>query len=207
MVLRDFLNFLFIPFSCFGCFSVQPNQVVIVEAFGKPIKIVKDEGLHCHATCCFTFRNVSKALETINLKGSSVPDKSGSPLNISVVITYTIDNPMALTYNVEKEKEFLMSQALEVVRRVVSNFNYRSNDPNETTLLKDTMVIGTFMKQLVNVKLKLAGIHVTRMEMMEISYHPEIAQGMLQIQQAQAKVEARKEIVKGGVQIVNDAIV
>ena len=35
------------------------------------------------------------------------------------------------------------------------------------------------MKDLVNLKISNAGIHVTRMELMEISYHPEIAQGML----------------------------
>lgn len=35
------------------------------------------------------------------------------------------------------------------------------------------------MRELVNLKLKTAGINVARMELMEISYHPEIAQGML----------------------------
>lgn len=95
---------------------------------------------------------------------------------------------------------------MEVVRRVVSNFKYRDNDENEHTLLKDSMVIGKYMKDLINIKVEQAGLFVTRMELMEISYHTEIAQGMLQIQQAQAKVEARQEIVKGGVFIVRDAL-
>lgn len=71
---------------------------------------------------------------------------------------------------------------MEVVRRVVSQYKYRSNEENEPTLLKDSMVIGKFMKEMINIKLNIAGIQVTRMELMEISYHPEIAQGMLQIQ-------------------------
>ena len=35
---------------------------------------------------------------------------------------------------------------------------------------------------------------------------PEVAQGLLQIQQAQAKLEARKIVVEGGVGIVKDAL-
>lgn len=36
-------------------------------------------------------------------------------------------------------------------------------------------MIGRYMRELVNLKLKTAGINVTRMELMEVSYHPEIA--------------------------------
>lgn len=64
---------------------------------------------------------------------------------------------------------------MEVVRRVVSFFTYRSNDVNEATLLKDSLIIGKYMKELLNLKMKVAGILVTRMELMEISYHTEIA--------------------------------
>ena len=45
------------------------------------------------------------------------------------------------------------------------------------------------------------------MELMEFSYHAEVAQGLLQIQQAKAKIEARKMIVEGGVMIVKDALI
>lgn len=43
------------------------------------------------------------------------------------------------------------------------------------------MIIGKYMKELINIKLGVAGVVVTRMELMEVSYHTEIAQGMLQI--------------------------
>ncbi len=44
------------------------------------------------------------------------------------------------------------------------------------------------------------------MELMEYSYHPEVAQSLLQIQQAQSKIDARGLIVTGAVSIVNDAL-
>jgi len=37
------------------------------------------------------------------------------------------------------------------------------------------------------------------MELMEVAYHAEVAQGLLQVQQAQAKIDARKLIVEGSV--------
>ena len=189
-----------------GFFTVDHNNVVIIEAFGKPIKLIKEPGLHWYFPCMNKFHILSKKLSTIQLKGSSVPDLMGSPLEISVVITCSIQDALSATYNVTNESNYLNTQALEVVRRVISKFRKRSNDENENTLLKDSMVLGKFMKELLNIKMKLAGIVVTRMELMEISYHPGIAQGMLQIQQANAKVEARKEIIKGGVEIVRDAL-
>ena len=44
------------------------------------------------------------------------------------------------------------------------------------------------------------------MRMMEIAYHEVMAQALLQVQQAQAKVEARKLIVDGAVGIIQDAL-
>ncbi|MEL6735248.1 MAG: hypothetical protein AAFO98_05100 [Pseudomonadota bacterium] len=62
------------------------------------------------------------------------------------------------------------------------------------------------MKELLQAKCTLAGAEILRMELMEFSYHSEVAQGLLQIQQAQAKIDARKLIVEGGVLIVKDAL-
>lgn len=63
------------------------------------------------------------------------------------------------------------------------------------------------MKELLQAKCEIAGAEILRMELMEFSYHVEVAQGLLQIQQAQAKIEARKLIVEGGVLIVRDALI
>jgi Zn-dependent oligopeptidase len=62
------------------------------------------------------------------------------------------------------------------------------------------------MKELLQAKCTLAGAEILRMELMEFAYHPEMAQALLQVQQAQAKIDARKLIVEGGVLIVKDAL-
>ena len=63
------------------------------------------------------------------------------------------------------------------------------------------------MRDLLQAKCKIAGAEILRMELMEFSYHAEVAQGLLQIQQAKAKIDARKMIVEGGVLIVRDALI
>ena len=134
MVLFNFLFCIFIIPICYGFFTVQPNTVVILEAFGKPIKIIKKPGLSWYWPICVARQYVSTALNTINLHGSSVPDLTGAPLNVSVVITYVIDNPIANVYNIDNGISYLKSQAMEVVRRVVGFFKYRSNHEDEPTI-------------------------------------------------------------------------
>ena len=62
------------------------------------------------------------------------------------------------------------------------------------------------MRDLIQERCAAAGVQIVRMEFMEVSYHVEIAQSLLQIQQAQSKIDARKLIVTGAVSIVHDAL-
>lgn len=52
----------------------------------------------------------------------------------------------------------------------------------------------------------MAGVEILRMEFIDMSYHSEIANQLLQVQQAQARIDARKLIVAGSVEITHGAI-
>ena len=78
----------------------------------------------------------------MEIKGSNVPDKNGSPLNVSAVVTYKVTDPLAALFNVDKFGLYIKSQGQEVVKRVISRFSYMSNVEGEPTLLDDTMIIG-----------------------------------------------------------------
>lgn len=101
---------------------------MILEIFGRPVKIIYETGLGWYFPLGVVKKKVSMELNTIEIKGSSVPDKGGSPLNVSVVITYAVENPLATVYNVDNPIDYLKSQSLEVVKRVISYFPYRSNN-------------------------------------------------------------------------------
>lgn len=58
------------------------------------MKLVKETGLHWYFPLFNRFIRINHALQTMEIKGSSVPDLNGSPLNVSVVITYKIDEAL-----------------------------------------------------------------------------------------------------------------
>lgn len=78
----------------------------------------------------------------MELKGSSVPDSNGSPMNVSAILTYKITDPMASLFNVDNFERYVYDQGLEVLKRVLSRFPYRASKAGEPSLLDDTMIIG-----------------------------------------------------------------
>ena len=78
----------------------------------------------------------------MELKGSSIPDKRGSPLNVSAVVTYKVVDPVASLFNVQNSYRYVYDQGLEVLKRVISRFPYKSENPGEPSLLEDTSIIG-----------------------------------------------------------------
>lgn len=71
-----------------------------------------------------------------------MPDKMGTPMKVSAMVTYKINNPLAAIYNVEDYESYIHDQAMEVVKRVCSRFHYRTNNPFEPSLMNDSTVIG-----------------------------------------------------------------
>jgi len=195
----------FIPLFC-GFFTVQPNEAIVIVCCGKIVRLVQEPGMKWYWPIGTSFHKVDLGLQTITLKDSSVPDSNGSPLNVSAIVTFKVADPIKVLYNVNGYVSYLQSQAVEVLKRVVTKLPYRNSDPSSPSLLSDTVIIGKLMREVLQEKMKIAGVDIIRMELMEISYHPEVAKGLLQIQQAQAKLEARKIIVEGGVGIVKDAL-
>ena len=140
-----FLNMIFMIciFPIFGGFyTVQPLQAVIIMFMGKVVKVTDKPGLSWYLPIMRDTKTVSLGINTMELKGSSVPDKGGSPMHVSAVLTYKIIDPVAMLFNVDDFQKYVYDQGLEVLKRVMSRFCYRSNDPAEPSLLDDTMLIG-----------------------------------------------------------------
>ena len=127
-------------------------------------------------------------------------------MNVSTIVNYIITDPVSAEYNVEHLGQFIHTQAYDVVRRICGKFRYRSNDPNEPTLLEDSHHICRHMRDLLQKRCKIAGVEILRMDFIDIAYHAEVAAQLLQVQQAQARVDARKLIVAGSVEITHGAI-
>lgn len=124
-------------------------QAVIITVYGKILRVEMTPGVHWMAPCMVEKHHVSLAINTMQVKGSSVPDSNGSPMNISTIVNYIVTDPVASVYNVENLYTFIHTQAYDVVRRVCGKFRYMSNDPEEITILHDGHIIAGHMKQLL----------------------------------------------------------
>jgi len=127
-------------------------------------------------------------------------------MNVSAIINFVVTDPAKAKFAINDLRRFITNQAQEVVRNVCAQFLYRHSDPKECSLLSDSKFIGVQLREILQVRCADAGVDITRMELMEFSYHVEVAQSLLQVQQAQAKVDARKLIVEGATGIVDDAL-
>jgi hypothetical protein len=50
--------------------------------------------------------------------------------------------------------------------------------------MSDSKIIGACMRELVQEKVGIVGVEIIAMELMEVAYHTEVAQALLQVQQA-----------------------
>jgi regulator of protease activity HflC (stomatin/prohibitin superfamily) len=100
------------------------------------------------------------ALKNIDIKGSSIPDARGSPLNVSAVVTYAVDHPVEALYHVNGLPGFIKNQGYDVLRRVCSKFPYRSNNPSEASLLDDGSLISKHLKEMLDTRCKVAGVSI-----------------------------------------------
>lgn len=115
-------------------------------------------------------------------------------MHVSAIINFNITNAAAAVYAVEDRLAFLQNQGLEVLRKVCSKFPYKGVG-GEPCLMSDGRLIGEAMRVLVQERVKVAGINIIKMELMEVAYHVEVAESLLKVQQAQAQIDARSLIV------------
>jgi hypothetical protein len=147
LIVFNLIFMIFIYPICWGLFAVQPLEAKVLMFLGKVIKVIKTPGLKWFFPIGMEIRTVSLGMvnlgiNTMEIKGSSVPDKNGSPMNVSAIITYQVLNPMAFLFNVDDSKMYIHDQGSEVLKKIMSRFDYMSTDPSVPSLLDDTMVIG-----------------------------------------------------------------
>jgi len=86
---------------CCGIYVVNPMNAVIITVFGKILRVEMEPAIHWMAPLMLEKHTVSLAIQTMQVKGSSVPDSCGSPMNVSTIVNYIITDPVSSVYNVE----------------------------------------------------------------------------------------------------------
>lgn len=206
IIINIILFIIYFPTIFYGFFCINPLTAVVILIMGKVTKVYTSPGLKWYWPIGVERKYVSLSINTFEVKDLQIPDVNGSPMNVSTVITYQIVDPKLSLFAVDDLNQFLIDQAQDVTKRIVSKFPYNSSDPEQPSLLNDTIIIGQLLKYLLQIKTKIAGVKILRMELMEFSYDKTMTQNLLKVQMAKAKVEARQMIADASALIVKDAI-
>jgi regulator of protease activity HflC (stomatin/prohibitin superfamily) len=188
-----------------GCAVIGPNDARVLTFFGKYTGSVKTSGLRWMNPLTGKHQMSLRArnFETAKIK---VNDQDGNPIEIGAVIVWRVVDTAQATFDVESYQSFVHIQAESALRNLAMHHPYDSHDDNVVSLRGQSEVVADLLKKEVDERIAQAGCIVVDARIAHLAYAPEIAQAMLQRQQAGAIIAARQRIVEGAVSMVEMAL-
>jgi regulator of protease activity HflC (stomatin/prohibitin superfamily) len=183
---------------------VQPGQTKVVQLFGRYVGTVRHAGL-LWVLPLTTRRTVSVRVRNFETTRLKVNDADGNPVEIAGIVVWQVADTARATFAVQDAINFITVQAESAVRHVARSYPYDGGAEVES-LRGSTDVISGELAQEVAERVTVAGLEVIEVRISHLAYAPEIAQAMLQRQQASAVVAARSTIVQGAVGMVQMAL-
>ena len=188
-----------------GLYSIQPNQAAVLSLFGKYVGTVKEAGLRWNNPF-YSKRKVSQRVRNFESGKLKVNDLDGSPIEIAAVIVWQVVDASEAVFNVDDYENFVHIQSEAALRAMAASYPYDQHDEGQTALRSHPQEISDHLQAQIAERLGTAGVEVIEARISHLAYAPEIAQVMLQRQQANAVIAARTRIVAGAVGMVEMAL-
>ena len=197
---------LLIALPLFGSFTiVVPGETSVRQFLGRYIGTVRHTGLVLVPPLT-TGKRVSIKVHNFETNELKVNDLDGNPVNIAAIVVWQVADTARAVFAVEAYEEFIKAQAESALRHVATTHPYDEPGPGETSLRGGTDVVSAELAAEVAARVALAGLEIVEVRISSLAYAPEIAQAMLQRQQAGAVIAAREQIVEGAVTMVDQAL-
>jgi regulator of protease activity HflC (stomatin/prohibitin superfamily) len=188
-----------------GFLMVQPNESKVLTLFGRYYGSVKEAGLWWVNPFTqkkrLTLR--TRNFETTRLK---VNDANSNPIEIAAIVVWRVVDTAEAMFEVDDYENYVKVQSESAVRALASSYPYDSHSTGEAALSSHTSEVAANLMQQLGERLAKAGVEVKEARISHLAYSPEIAQAMLQRQQASAIIAARYKIVEGAVGMVENAL-
>jgi len=188
-----------------GLYTVQPNQAAVLSLFGKYVGTVKDNGLRWNNPF-YSKRPVSQRVRNFESGKLKVNELDGSPIEIAAVIVWQVVDASEAVYNVDDYESFVHIQSESALRAMATSYPYDQHEEGQLALRSHANEISQHLKDELAERLADAGVQVIDARISHLAYAAEIAQAMLQRQQANAVIAARTRIVAGAVGMVEMAL-
>lgn len=188
-----------------GFFIVGPNEGIVLQLFGRYAGTVRDEGLRW-ASPFFAKRRLSLKMRSFESARLKVNDIEGNPIEIAAIIVWKVVDTAEACFRVDNYERFVAVQAESALRNLATRYAYDAHDDSKPSLRGHTEHIAEELCAELARALGPAGVEVVEAQISHLAYAPEIAQAMLQRQQAGAIIAARQRIVEGAVGMVEMAL-
>jgi regulator of protease activity HflC (stomatin/prohibitin superfamily) len=187
-----------------GFFVVNPNEARVLQLFGRYVGTVRDAGLRW-ASPFYSKRRISARVRNFETERIKVNDVDGNPIEIAAVVVWKVVDTAEACFLVDDYSSFVHVQSEAAVRTLATRYPYDAHD-EQMSLRANAAEIAEQLKQEIQSRLAKAGVEVIEARLAHLAYAPEIAQAMLQRQQAGAIIAARTRIVEGAVGMVQMAL-
>ncbi|RZA34088.1 MAG: SPFH domain-containing protein [Lysobacteraceae bacterium] len=191
--------------SLIGLYTVQPNQAAVLSLFGKYVGTVKDNGLRWNNPF-YAKKKVSQRVRNFESGKLKVNELDGSPIEIAAVIVWQVVDSAEAVYNVDDYESFVHIQSESALRTMATSYPYDQHEEGQLALRSHAAEVSKHLLDELQDRLADAGVQVLDARISHLAYAPEIAQAMLQRQQANAVIAARTRIVAGAVGMVEMAL-
>lgn len=199
------LVFVLVAFLCKGFFQVQPNQGMVLMLFGRYVGTTRDAGLR-FTNPFFSKRAISLRVRNFESSRLKVNDADGNPIEIAAVIVWQVVDTAEAVFQVDDYENYVHIQSEAALRQMAQSYPYDGHEDGQPSLRSHGDEITRHLCEQIQERLGKAGVEVLEARISHLAYAQEIAQAMLQRQQAGAIIAARTRIVEGAVSMVEMAL-
>jgi regulator of protease activity HflC (stomatin/prohibitin superfamily) len=194
-----------VTFMLVGLFMVNPNEGKVLQLFGEYKGTAKVQGLRW-ANPFLAKKKVSLRVRNFESSHLKVNDIDGNPIEIAAVVVWKVFETAEAIFEVDDYEHYVKVQSEAALRNLATSYAYDAHDDAQVSLRGHTGAVADHLKREIHDRLVKAGVEVIEARLSHLAYAPEIAQAMLQRQQAGAIIAARQRIVEGAVGMVEMAL-
>ena len=205
LVIVALLGLVVVAGSAAGLFVVNPGEAKALQLFGEYKGTVRTQGFW-FANPFLTKKTISLRIRNFETAKLKVNDNRANPIEIAAIVVWKVVDTAEALFEVDNYTTYVAVQSESAVRAVAQSYPYDSHSDNEEALSTHTAEVSLSLQKAIQERLAKAGVEVIEARISHLAYSPEIAQAMLQRQQAGAIIAARALIVEGAVGMVEHAL-
>jgi len=188
-----------------GLVVVNPNEAKVLQFFGRYSGTIKHAGLRW-ANPLYSKKSISQRIRNFESAHLKVNDNEGNPIEIAAVVVWRVVDTAEAVFEVDDYNNYVKVQTEAALRNLATSYTYDTHDEAQMSLRGHTAAVAEHLKKEIQERLTRAGVEAMEARISHLAYAQEIAQAMLQRQQAGAIIAARQRIVEGAVGMVEMAL-